>query len=120
IGLAIAVTFIQAGIRTIIIGRDTQKLNAAARQLGENCHPISQDLNDLAAIPDLITQIISRFGRIDILVNNAGINMKKDFTDVTDEEFDKILMTNVRSIFAVSREVIKTMIPNGKGNIINI
>jgi NAD(P)-dependent dehydrogenase (short-subunit alcohol dehydrogenase family) len=120
IGLAIADRFVKAGIRTIIIGRDPQKLAAARQQLGDSCHPIVHDLNDLSSLPDLVLQIISRFGPIDILVNNAGINMKKDFQDVTDEEFDDILHTNVKAVFALSREVVKTMLPRRKGKIINI
>jgi NAD(P)-dependent dehydrogenase (short-subunit alcohol dehydrogenase family) len=120
IGFAIAGRFINAGIRTVIIGRDPQKLAAARQQLGDDCHPITHDLNDLSSLPDLVRQIISRFGPIDILVNNAGINMKKEFQDVTDEEFDFILHTNVKAVFALSREVVKTMLPRRKGNIINI
>jgi NAD(P)-dependent dehydrogenase (short-subunit alcohol dehydrogenase family) len=120
IGLAIAEKFVQAGITTIIIGRDEQKLNAAQRQLGDHCHPIAHNLNDLSSLPGLVQQIAGRFGRIDILVNNAGINMKKDFSEVTDEDFDRILHTNVKSVFALSREVTKIMLPQGTGNIINI
>lgn len=120
IGLAIAAKFVQAGIQTVIIGRDEEKLNSAKEQLGPLCQAIAQDLNDLAAIPALIGRIATRYGRIDILVNNAGINMKKEFTDVTDEDFERILHTNLRSVFAVSREVIRVMIPQGQGNIINI
>jgi len=120
IGLAIASRFVKADIRTIIIGRDTHKLTVAQQQLGDNCHSITHDLNDLPSLPGLVRQIISRFGQIDILVNNAGINMKKDFQDVTDEEFDDILHTNVKAVFALSREVVKTMLPRQKGNIINI
>jgi NAD(P)-dependent dehydrogenase (short-subunit alcohol dehydrogenase family) len=120
IGLAIAKKFVIAGIHTVIVGRDQQKLTAAAEELGPACYPIPADLNDLAAIPALVQQVIDRFGRIDILVNNAGINMKKEFTDVTDEDFDRILHTNVKAVFALSREVVKTMLPLGKGNIINI
>lgn len=120
IGLAIAGRFISAGIRTIIIGRDAHKLAAAQQQLGKDCHPITHDLSDLPSLPGLVHQIITRFGPIDILVNNAGINMKKEFQDVTDEEFDDILHTNVKAVFALSREVVKTMLPRRKGNIINI
>jgi NAD(P)-dependent dehydrogenase (short-subunit alcohol dehydrogenase family) len=120
IGLAIAEKFVQGNILTIIIGRDRKKLDAAKTKLGSLCHPICQDLDDLSSIPGLVQQLIDKYGRIDILVNNAGINMKKDFTDTTDEEFEQILHTNVKTVFALSREVIKTMIPHGKGNIINI
>jgi NAD(P)-dependent dehydrogenase (short-subunit alcohol dehydrogenase family) len=120
IGLAIAEKFVAGGITTVIVGRDRQKLAAAAEKLGPLCHPVSADLNDLAAIPALVQKIIDTYGRIDILVNNAGINMKKEFTEVTDEDFDRILHTNLKAVFSLSREVVKTMLPLGKGNIINI
>lgn len=120
IGLAIAEKFVRSGILTIIVGRDCEKLDAAEKKLGDLCHPIAQDLNDLDAIPGLVRRIVERYDRIDILVNNAGINMKKELPDVTDEDFDRILLTNVRSVFAITREVVKTMLPHGKGNIINI
>ncbi len=120
IGLAIAEKFVANGITTIIVGRDQQKLSAAAEKLGPLCHPVSADLNDLADIPALVQKIIDTYGHIDILVNNAGINMKKEFTEVTDEEFDRVLHTNLKAVFSLSREVVKTMLPLGKGNIINI
>jgi NAD(P)-dependent dehydrogenase (short-subunit alcohol dehydrogenase family) len=120
IGLAIAAKFVEAGIRTIITGRDGKKLEAAKALLGADCYTIVQDLADLPAIPAFVEQLVQQFGRIDILVNNAGINMKKEFTEVTDEDFSRILLTNVQSVFALSREVVKFMLLHGKGNIINI
>ena len=120
IGLAIAEKFVQAGIMTIIIGRDRQKLDAAKALLGDSCDPIAHDLNDLGSIPALVKGIADRYGRIDILVNNAGINMKKELQDVTDEDFGRILHTNVSAVFSMTREVVKIMLPQGKGNIINI
>lgn len=120
IGLAIAEKFVQANITTIIVGRDQEKLNSAKEKLGDLCIPMSADLSDLSTIPYLIKEVITRFGHIDILVNNAGINMKKEFTDVTDEDFQKILLTNVTAVFALSREVVKCMLTNNKGSIINI
>jgi NAD(P)-dependent dehydrogenase (short-subunit alcohol dehydrogenase family) len=53
-------------------------------------------------------------------VNNAGINLKKDLVDVTDEEFQNILQTNVLGVFAISREVAKIMLAQSHGSIINI
>src|SRR6201999_4355408 len=105
IGLAISAKFIQTGIRTVIVSRDQQKLDAAKKELGPLCHIIKKALNDLATLPGLVKEIISAHGRIDILVNNAGINLKKELLEVTDEEFDAILLTNVRSVFALTREV---------------
>jgi NAD(P)-dependent dehydrogenase (short-subunit alcohol dehydrogenase family) len=121
IGLAIAEKFVLNNIHTIIIGRDEKKLCAAQQKLGELCEPVTGDLNDLASIPKLVSNIIDKHGRIDILVNNAGINMKKEFAEVTDEEFQKIILTNVTAVFSLSREVVKCMLEKGiKGSIINI
>lgn len=120
IGYAISKKFVDEGIRTIIIGRDAEKLKKAKTLLGKLCVPISFDLNDLESIPDLVKEIAEKQGTIDILVNNAGINLKKEFTKVSDEEFHQILQTNVSSVFAMSREVVKYMMKQGGGNIINI
>lgn len=121
IGLAIAEKFVQASIHTIIVGRDQGKLDAAKEKLGELCEPFPCDLTDLTAIPKLVNNIIQKHGQIDVLVNNAGINMKKEFIEVTDEDFQRIIMTNVTAVFALSREVVKCMLEKGvKGSIINI
>ena len=120
LGLAIAEKFVKNNIRTVIVGRDGKKLSHAAESLGSLCIPITCDLNDLTAIPALVKQITGAYGRIDILVNNAGINMKKEFTEVTDQEFMQIIQTNVVAVFSLSREVALNMFKNGSGAIINI
>ncbi|HEX3079645.1 MAG TPA: SDR family oxidoreductase [Puia sp.] len=120
IGYAITEKFVGAGIRTVIIGRNQQKLAEAKDQLGELCIPVCFDLNDLKSIPKQVKQIEDKLGSIDILVNNAGINLKKEFTEVSDEEFESIMRTNVSSVFALSREAVKYMMKRGRGNIINI
>lgn len=120
IGLAIAEKFTQHQIETIVVGRDEEKLKKAKAQLGEHCHPMACDVSNLSSIPGLIEKIIAKFGQIDILVNNAGINMKKEFTEVTDEEFQQVITTNLCSVFSISREVVKQMMTKGTGSIINI
>ena len=57
IGFAITSRFVKAGIRTIIIGRDAHKLASTQQELGDNCHPITHDLNDLSSLPDLVRRI---------------------------------------------------------------
>ena len=120
IGLAIAEKFVGSGIRTIIIGRDQQKLNNAQAKLGAFCTAVCFDLNDLASIPSLVQKLVAQHKKVDILVNNAGINMKKDFVEVTDADFLQIIQTNVIAVFALSRELAKHMIDRGNGSIINI
>lgn len=120
IGLAIAEEFVNNNIYTIIIGRDAKKLEGAKNSFGDLCETISFDLGNLNEIPALIEGIISKHGQIDILVNNAGINMKKEFCDVTDSDFMQIIQTNLISVFSISREVVKAMLPFNSGCIINI
>ena len=120
LGFAIAQKFVQNGIETVIAGRNKEKLDSAKQQLGELCHAIPCDVSDLSTIPVFVRTVFDQFGQIDILVNNAGINQKKEFAEVTDEEFANVLTTNLNAVFAMSREVVKHMLEKGSGNIINI
>jgi NAD(P)-dependent dehydrogenase (short-subunit alcohol dehydrogenase family) len=119
IGLAIAKKFTENNIITYIIGRNKEKLAEAATMLGENARTIAFDLNELHKIPELVQQIQDKEGNIDILVNNAGINQKKSLSDVTDEDFQKVILTNITSVFSITREVSKVINKN-HGSIINI
>jgi len=119
LGFATAKKLCDNGIKTFIIGRTKEKTEDACTEIGPNAIPMIFDLNDLAGIPAMVANI-AKEGNIDILVNNAGINSKKDFIDVTDEDFDSIIHTNIKSVFAISREVVKVMKNHGGGNIVNI
>lgn len=120
LGFAIAAAFTKQGIRTVIVGRDEKKLKQAQAELGTRCHARAFDLTNLPALPSFVSSLVSEFGSIDILVNNAGINQKKDFTEVTDDDFINIINTNLVAVFALSREVVKQMLLQGSGSIINI
>ncbi len=120
LGYAIAEKFVKSNIRTIIVGRNEQKLEEAKAQFGENCAFESFDLTKLEQIPAFVERIHNRYGKIDILVNNAGINQKKPFTEVTDQEFERIILTNLTAVFSLSREVAKVMLAQKSGAIVNI
>lgn len=120
IGLATTETFVENGIQTVIIGRDENKLKEASAKLGNLCAYRVYDLSDTTGLPELIGEIVSTFGVPDILVNNAGINMKKPFIEVTDDDFKSVIQTNLNAVFSITREVVKVMLPTGKGSIINI
>ncbi|KQB36828.1 SDR family NAD(P)-dependent oxidoreductase [Flavobacterium aquidurense] len=119
LGFATAKKLCENGIKTYIIGRSKEKTEEACREIGENAIPVLYDLNDIAGIPTMIENIVKN-NPIDILVNNAGINLKKEFSDVTDEDFLSVIHTNLLSVFAVSREVVKNMKANTGGSIVNI
>src|SRR5689334_15298586 len=120
LGFAIAKKFVANNITTIIAGRDEEKLKKAKEQLGELCHARICDVSDLGSIPNFVNEVIKEFGQVDILVNNAGINQKKEFQEVTDEEFQRVITTNLTAVFVMSREVVKDMLKRKAGCIINI
>ena len=120
IGFAIARKFAAEGMLVYITGRNLEKLGNAQKAIGENCRAAQLDMQALSQIPGFIRKIAAENGRIDVLVNNAGINMKKPFTEVTDDEFQNIILTNLVAVFALSREVAKVMIPKKSGSIIHI
>lgn len=78
------------------------------------------DVSKLEEIKKIVEYTLNKYNKIDILINNAGISQKKLITDITDEEWNKIINNNLYSAFAMSREVSKNMIHNKKGCIINI
>lgn len=119
LGYATAKKLCDNGIKTYIIGRSKEKTEEACREIGVNAIPVLFDLNDIAGIPAMI-ESITQNNSIDILVNNAGINLKKDFLEVTDEDFLSIIHTNLLSVFAVSKTVVKNMKESNGGNIVNI
>jgi NAD(P)-dependent dehydrogenase (short-subunit alcohol dehydrogenase family) len=120
LGLATAIKFVENNIRTVIIGRNEKNLADAAKRLGKLCSYIVFDLNSLKDVPELAANIAGEFGTIDILVNNAGINQKKPFIEVSDDEFQQVVLTNVTSVFVLSREVVKIMLRQKSGCIVNI
>lgn len=120
LGLAISAALIKAGAQVYITGRDEVALQQAAGELGKNCSYAVFDLSALDTIPAFALRLEKDFGSVDILVNNAGINLKKDFLELTDEDFDRIIKTNQYAVFALTREIAKQMVPRKTGSIVMI
>jgi NAD(P)-dependent dehydrogenase (short-subunit alcohol dehydrogenase family) len=120
IGFAIAKKFSEYGLKVAIIGRQEDMLKEACVGLGENCFFYTRDITHLDEVPGIIDNIEKKIGNIEILVNNAGINLKKDAVEITDEEFQNIVMTNQNAVFSFSREVAKKMQQRKSGSILMI
>jgi NAD(P)-dependent dehydrogenase (short-subunit alcohol dehydrogenase family) len=120
IGLEIARCMVAAGATVIITGRRESVLQESAAELGEGAHFVVNDVSDLGGTDALIEQIEAEYGPLDILVNNAGINMKKPALEVTDEDFSRIIHTNLNAVFALTRAAGRRMVPRGRGTIIMI
>lgn len=78
------------------------------------------DVSKRADVKKLIKFTLEKFDTIDVLVNNAGIDQVKMFMDITDEDWNKMIQTNLNSVFYCTQEILPTMIHNKNGNIINI
>ncbi len=120
LGHAIAEAFASNHSNVVIVGRDREKLELAANRLGGGVRPIVFDLNSLDRLPDLVKEVTALAGEIDVLVNNAGINVKHDALSISNQEYQDIILTNQTAVFALSREVGRSMVPRGAGSIIMI
>ena len=120
IGFAIAKKFVQKEIKVILIGRDKTKLKLACETLGELSDFSGCDLAQLSELPGVIKSIHQKYGKIDILVNNAGIHLKKSIAEMTDEEYQRVILTNQTAMFSLTREVASVMQKQCNGVILNI
>lgn len=120
LGYAMARAFAANHANVVIVGRDSEKLKLAKKQLGEKVSCLTFDLNKIDHLPELVGKIKHAVGEIDVLVNNAGINFKKDALLVSNQEYQEVIQTNQTAVFALTREIAKSMARRGAGNIIMI
>lgn len=113
-----------AGANLAITSRSVERLEAFVqeiRSMGRNVFAVELDVRDYDSIQSAVTKVFDRFGRIDILVNNAGCNVRRRAVDVTWEDWNLVLDTNLRGPFFVAQAVARTaMIPQRYGRVINI
>ncbi|HTP88829.1 MAG TPA: glucose 1-dehydrogenase [Bryobacteraceae bacterium] len=113
----------KAGADLVITSRTLESLAPFQKEveaLGRRAIPLALDVRDHASIERMAEDAERAYGRIDILVNNAGCNVRKPALDVTWDDWNLILETNLRGTFFVAQAVAKRMIPRGYGRIINI
>jgi 3-oxoacyl-[acyl-carrier protein] reductase len=123
IGRAIAVRLASLGAAVAICGRDAHALNDASAQLaGLGGRVFSQvaDVTRTADVDALVAKTESALGPITILVNNAGIGVFGPAHEKSEEDWDRVLSTNLKSVFLVSKAVTPSMISRKGGDIINI
>lgn len=123
IGLAIATALAGAGADLVLNARDSVALGAAADGLaagGARVRGVAFDVTNSASVNDAIDYIESDIGPIDILVNNAGMQHRSPLEDFPEDMFERVISTNLTSVFLVGQAVAKKMIPRGRGKIINI
>jgi NAD(P)-dependent dehydrogenase (short-subunit alcohol dehydrogenase family) len=112
-----------AGADLVITSRQLESLEAFKQEieaLGRRVLPLPLDVRDYDSIQQMVEKACRHYGQIDILVNNAGCNVRKPGIEVTWDDWNLVLNTNLRGTFFVAQAVAKKMIPRQYGRIINI
>jgi gluconate 5-dehydrogenase len=113
----------RAGADLVITSRNDTTLKPFREEieaLGRKALPLRLDVRDHGGIEQMVDAAISHYGQIDVLVNNAGCNARKPALDVSWDDWNRVLETNLRGTFFVSQAVARHMIPRKRGRIINI
>ncbi|HXW96948.1 MAG TPA: SDR family oxidoreductase [Gemmatimonadales bacterium] len=123
IGRATAFALGRAGYRVGVCARTPSKLRELLKELARadiSAHGHPADVGVPADVLAMVTQVTEALGAVDVLVNNAGVGRMKPFEDLTLEDWDTTMATNLRSLYLVTREVLPGMRARRHGAIVNI
>ncbi len=113
----------KAGADLVITSRDISRLAEFKQEiesLGRKALPVKLDVLSQSDIENMVGMAMKEYGKIDILVNNAGLNIRRPSTDVSQEDWDTVLDTNLKGSFFCAQAVAKEMIKRNYGRIINV
>jgi 3-oxoacyl-[acyl-carrier protein] reductase len=119
IGKETARQFVERGAKVLITGRDEDKLNNVAKEIG--AIPLLFDIANLKSIPEAAAKAIELMdGKIDLLINNAGIGVFPPLGEITIEDLESVYTTNVFGLTLLTQEIVKNFKNQNYGNIINV
>jgi 3-oxoacyl-[acyl-carrier protein] reductase len=123
IGLAIAKRLAKEGVIVVVTSRNIDKVNEAVSEIkgeGGEAFGIKCNVTNRDEVKALGEKVMEKYGRIDILVNNAGITKDSSFKKMTDEQWDEVIDSDLKSVFIVTQELSKYMESNRYGRILNL
>jgi len=123
IGAAVAKALAAQGRHVVCVARNEDKLNEVKAEIeaaGGSAEVRTCDIAEQAGIEALIEAVFDAHGRLDILVNNAGITRDNLLMRMSDQEFDEVIQTNLRSVFIACRAALRPMVRGKWGRVINI
>jgi 3-oxoacyl-[acyl-carrier protein] reductase len=122
IGEALVRTFVAQGAKvafTYVSNASAERAMAMVAALGENAKAYQSDAGDYAQAEQLIAAVVKDFGKLDVLVNNAGITRDTLMLRMTEQQWDEVIQTNLKSVFNLTKHCLKPMLRSG-GSIINM
>ncbi|WP_027892463.1 SDR family oxidoreductase [Calidithermus chliarophilus] len=120
IGKEIARQLVAQGVRVGMLARSRDRLEAAAAEFGEGALALPGDVTRLADLEQAVARLEERFGGLDYLVNNAGVGVFKPVHELSPEEWQRVLETNLTGPFLATRAAVPAMQRRGGGHIVNI
>ncbi len=124
IGKAVALLLAQSNAGLALVDRDPSGLEKVTRLCAENgaVEPLAvhADVSKESQVQDMVAETLARFGKIDFLVTSAGILFRTAFTDISMEQWDELMDTNVRGLFMCNQLVVRHMLAQGGGTIVNV
>ncbi len=121
IGAAVARSLAAAGIRVAMLARSRELLDTTAKEAGGESFAVQCDVTDDVSVDKAVAQVRQQFGGApDIIVNNAGLFTIRSVEDTSQEEFDRIVATNLRAPFRLTREFLPSMRERRSGHIVTI
>ena len=121
LGKAMALALSAAGASVALVSRDATKLSAVQAEIqnaGAKAEFFVADVGSEAQVDQLEKEVSAKVGKVQILINNAGINVRKNLTDFTLEEWQSVINTNLTSVFLMSRRFVPHMQGTGYGRIL--
>ena len=119
LGTQFAKTLARAGACVVLAGRRTERLKTLRNEIeaaGGSAHVVTLDVTDLDSIKSAVAHAETEVGVLDILINNSGVGSTQKLTDVTTDDYDFVMDTNVRGAFFVAQEVGKRMLARAQGS----
>jgi NAD(P)-dependent dehydrogenase (short-subunit alcohol dehydrogenase family) len=123
IGRAIALALAGAGADVALAGRDVARLDAVAGEIrdgGRRALAVPADVTDRGQVDALVARTVDELGGLDVVVNNSGVVSSLPLLETTDEEWDRVLDTNLRGVFLVTRAAGRHLVEQGSGKVVNI
>jgi meso-butanediol dehydrogenase/(S,S)-butanediol dehydrogenase/diacetyl reductase len=120
IGAAITERFLNEGAQVIVLSRSSDKLEAISKKYPNLDATLQADVSNPVEVTKAFRKLDRIWGGIDVLINNAGISIRHEFLNISVEDWEKIIKTNLGGVFLVAQQAARRMIDNGGGVILNM